>query len=49
MNPPVTAMLGYTTEELMGRPVLAYVAEEYRKTVQENLASRRDGNDLPGL
>jgi PAS domain S-box-containing protein len=45
-NPASTEALGYSVEELIGKPVLSYVTEDYRATVVERLATRRNGKDI---
>ena len=57
-NPPLCEMLGYTLEEVRGRPALDFVASDHRAHVQAVLASgmdasyesaviRKDGRRIP--
>ena len=39
VNPPLLAMLGYTLDEMMGRPTLDFVAPEHRRRVAEVIAA----------
>jgi len=47
VNPASAVALGYTPEELIGKPVLPYVAEDYRDMVIAKLASRKNSRDIP--
>ncbi len=47
VNPTSVAALGYTAEELIGKPVLSYVAEDYRDMVIARLASRKTDSNVP--
>lgn len=58
VNPPLLAMLGYTLDEMMGRPTLDFVAPEHRRRVAEVIAAgpeisydsaalHRDGTLIP--
>ena len=47
MNSTSVAGLGYTADELIGKPVLSYVAEDHRDMVIAKLASRKTSSDIP--
>jgi PAS domain S-box-containing protein len=48
VNPASATVLGYSAEELVGTPVLSYVAEEYRHEVISRMTQRREvGEVLP--
>ena len=47
VNPAITAMTGYTDEELRGRPFTVLIAPEDRKTVLSRHRSRLAGETVP--
>ncbi len=43
-NPKMEEILGYSAQELAARPLLDFIAEEDRPTVQQNIRRRLDGS-----
>jgi PAS domain S-box-containing protein len=43
VNPKLAELVGYETREIVGRPVLEYIAPESRGTVQDNIKKRMTG------
>ena len=43
VNKRIVDMLGYTTEELIGRPIWGFISEECSPIVKKNLKKRRQG------
>ena len=43
VNPKMAQMLGYTVEEILGRPVTDFMEEEWRAVTEENLKRRQQG------
>lgn len=43
-NPKMEEILGYTAQELAARPLLDFIAEDDRPTVQQNIRRRLDGS-----
>jgi PAS domain S-box-containing protein len=44
VNPALATLLGYTVDELIGQPVLALVADEFRDRVLRNMQRRLQGD-----
>ncbi|HET8686902.1 MAG TPA: histidine kinase dimerization/phosphoacceptor domain -containing protein, partial [Methanosarcina sp.] len=43
VNKKIEDMLGYTTEELIGRPIWGFISEECRPIVKKNMENRKQG------
>jgi PAS domain S-box-containing protein len=47
VNPATEKALGYNAEELVGKSVLSYVAEEHREKVISMMKARHEGREVP--
>ncbi|MES2320120.1 MAG: EAL domain-containing protein [Pseudomonadota bacterium] len=43
VNPKMSAMLGYAIEEMLGRPLVAFMDEEGKAMLEHNIGRRQDG------
>jgi diguanylate cyclase (GGDEF)-like protein/PAS domain S-box-containing protein len=43
VNPRMADMLGYTIEEMLGQPLVAFMDEEGKSMLEQNIARRQDG------
>ncbi|MDD5419751.1 MAG: PAS domain S-box protein [Methanomicrobiaceae archaeon] len=47
MNSSAAHALGYSADEVIGRPVISFIAEESRDNVASMITARREGGDVP--